>query len=287
MDCGLFTTQIVEIPWKYGKPFTLIPFGDVHFGAPLHCKSEWKRFCDHNRNRKDCMYLGMGDMTDLVSTSERSRIRMGKDGLHESTIECIEDLYRKTTDDFVKTVGFMKGRCIGIIEGNHYGNFGDGTTTTTRICQALNAKYLGVISLVRLVFVFGGTSKMTVDILAHHGKGGGQTVGAPYNSLSKMADIAEADIYLMGHDHSRGCATGQRIHPYFDSKNNKLVMRERKILYGRTGSFLRGYVPGKVSYIADRALKPANLGWIEVEITPRRITEDKKTHMTIDIRGIA
>lgn len=291
---GLFTTHVIDIPWRYGKPFTVIPFGDVHFGAPLHCASEWRRFCDRNRNRQDCVFLGMGDYTDLVSGSERGRIRMGKEGLHESTIATIEDLYRNTTDSLLDTISFMKGRCIGLLEGNHYGNFGDGTTTTQRMSQVLGAKYLGVISVVRLNFIFGGTSKYCIDILAHHGKGGGQLAGTPFNQVGKMAEIAEADIYLMGHDHNRGCVTGQRIFPVYDSRKNDLVMRERKVLYGRTGSFLKGYEPGRVSYIADKALKPANLGWIEVEMTftkvaPKPVSKggDGSQHIYADIRGIA
>lgn len=285
---GLFTTSIVEIPWVYGKTYTLVPFGDVHYGAPLHCSSEWERFCNAQKGRKDVAFLGMGDMTDVVSTSERAVLKMGKGGLHESTMESIEDMYRKTTDDLLETISFMRGRCLGLIEGNHFGQFGDGTTTTQRMCQALRTKYLGCICIVRLCFVFSGTSKLTVDILAHHGKGGGQLAGTPFNQVGKMADIAEADIYLMGHDHNRGCVTGQRMYPYFDSRKKQLVMKERKIIYGRTGSFLRGYVPNKVSYIADMALKPANLGWIEIEITPHRLKDGKGGQETVvDIRGLA
>lgn len=288
MQCGgLFTTSVIQIPWKLGKPFTLVPFGDVHYGAPLHCKSEWKRFCDRQKDRKDVMFLGIGDYCDLVSASERSRIKMGKDGLHESTMSRIEDMYRSTIDDFYETVSFMKNRCIGMIEGNHYGNFGDGTTTTQRLCQKLNAKYLGVISLVRLQFLVTKTMYVSIDVLAHHGKGGGQLAGTPFNQVAKMADIAEADVYLMGHDHNRGCVTGQRIRPYQNSKTGKIIMRERKVIYGRTGSFLKGYVPGKVSYIADSALKPANLGWIEIEITPHQATTEDGRQLTVELRGLA
>lgn len=233
-------------------------------------------------------YVTITGNCDLVSTSERAALKMGKGGLHESTMECIEDMYRQTTDGLLNTIKFMKGRCIGLVEGNHFGNFGDGTTTTQRMCQALRTKYLGCICIVRLCFVFNGTSKLTIDILAHHGKGGGQLAGTPFNQVGKMVNIAEADIYLMGHDHSRGCVTDQRIYPYFDSRKKQLVMKERKILYGRTGSFLRGYVPNKVSYIADMALKPANLGWIEIEITPHRVKDGKGGQETVvDIRGLA
>jgi hypothetical protein len=47
-------------------------------------------------------------------------------------------------------------------------------------------------------------------------------------------------------------------------------LSHRKVLLARTGSFLKGYVPGKVSYVTDRLLNPTNLGVIKIEVTPKR-----------------
>jgi hypothetical protein len=48
------------------------------------------------------------------------------------------------------------------------------------------------------------------------------------------------------------------------------LKRERKVLVGRTGSFLKGYEPEKHSYVAERAFSPTDMGVIKIEMTPRR-----------------
>lgn len=173
-----------------------------------------------------------------------------------------------------------------MIEGNHYSTFMDGTTTTQRMCQYLGCKYLGVSAFIRILLVkksCHSRHSAKVDIWAHHGTSGGRLVGTSINSVQRMEEIAEADIYLMGHDHKKSIATMSKLH-LSDAKSH-LKLNHKRILLGRTGSFLLGYVQGKPSYVADAAMRPSDLGTIKIEITFKQTTLKNMTERYIDIHG--
>ena len=45
------------------------------------------------------------------------------------------------------------------------------------------------------------------------------------------------------------------------------------------------YEDGKSSYNVDACRSPNALGWIEFEVTPKRVTTDGGDHITLSIRG--
>jgi hypothetical protein len=284
---GLFTTHRVEIEVELGKPFKLIPFGDVHRDANLHSESHWKEFLDYAKSQKNALFLGMGDYSDGVSTSERIILNSG---MHDTTIANMSDFYKGVTKTLANELAFMKGKCIGLIGGNHYFTFNQGDTTDHILAAHLGAKFLGVCSLIRLSLRFKGKTnqRLSMDIFAHHGKGGGSTPGSTFNTIEKMLNSADADIYLMGHDHKKGCIpSSPRLKLVSAGKNAELTVRERTPWLGRTGSFLKAYENDSVSYNVDAGRSPCSLGWIEFEITPVRVRseEDKIDRIELKIRG--
>jgi hypothetical protein len=273
---GIFTIHKFEIEFeKYNEPIYLFPFGDVHRDNTNCDEKHWLEFLDWAKNKPRSYFLGMGDYQDLASATER--IILGNKGLHESTKDTIEGVYEIHTKRFFKEIEFMKDRLIGLIEGNHFGNFESGITTTQYLAQMLGCKYLGVSSFVRLVFYKKGNKRKSakLDIWAHHGKGGARLVGGSLNTVERMIAAANADIYLMGHDHKKSCAYVPTME-LTDGKNIKL--RKKKKLIGRTGSFLKGYVPDKKSYVADAAMNPTDLGVLKIELTPKRDVYELPKH---------
>jgi hypothetical protein len=199
---GIFETHYYEIPFKkYDEPIYLIPFGDIHRTSPLCAEESWLEFLEWARGKRNAHFLGMGDYDDLASTSERTLLR--NDKLHESTTSTLESLYKKHTDKLIKEISFMKGKLIGLIEGNHYAEFQTGITTTQRMCDALDCKYLGVSATSVLSFksTVSPKKRKTIAIFAHHGLGASGLIGGSMNKVQQMARQVEADIYLMGHDH--------------------------------------------------------------------------------------
>jgi len=282
---GLFTTHRVEIEVEANKPFKLIPFGDVHRDSDMHAHERWKEFLDYGKEQKNAVFLGMGDYTDGVSTSER--IVLSDSNIHDTTKQTLSNVYKGVTQTLVNELSFMRGRVIGMLGGNHYFSFENGDTTDHILAAALNTKFLGVCSFIRLSVKFKGRqTRSSLDIFAHHGKGGGSLPGSTFNTLEKMSTTAVADFYLMGHDHKKGCIPSTpRLALTCTGKNAELNVRERVPWLGRTGSFLKAYENGRVSYNVDAARSPSTLGWIEFEITPRRKQNDEGDTMELSIRG--
>jgi UDP-2,3-diacylglucosamine pyrophosphatase LpxH len=244
-----------------------LPFGDIHRSSDLCDIDKWYKFLEWAEKKQDSYFLGMGDYDDLSSTSERPILEAHQ--LHKSTRSTLEEVYDRNVRLLCKEISFMRGRLIGLIEGNHYSTFMDGTTTTQRMCQYLNCKYLGVSAFIRLVLsktsIRLARHSLSLDVWAHHGLAGGRLIGSSMNSVQRMEEIAEADIFLSGHDHKKSLATMSKL--YLSQSKNNFQLNHKKILLGRTGSFLKGYVQGKTSYVADAAMRPSDLGTIKIEIT--------------------
>lgn len=281
---GIFSTHKVDLELEMGKPFKLIPVGDIHRDSDMFADTHWQEFLDYAKAQKNALFLGMGDYTDGVSTSER--IVLSDFGLHDTTRNTLKDVYKGVSKTLVNELGFMRGRLIGLIGGNHYFDFGGGNTTDHLLAAALQTKFLGVCSLIRLSLKFKGTTKATIlDIFAHHGKGGGSTPGAQFNTIEKMLNAADADIYLMGHTHGKGCIPSSPRIKLVDDKKGGVIVRERTPWLGRTGSFLKAYESGKASYNVDAGRSPCALGWIEFEITPVRVRAGDEDRVELRIRG--
>lgn len=279
---GVFNIAAIKVPCKANDYITLIPFGDIHWDSPAHARDEWETFIRTVKTYHNPYFLGMGDYMDGYSTSER-RIVYSHD-LHESTLKRQERDTYKRLDEFVSEIAWMKGRIIGILGGNHYPVFSDGTTGDQYIARKLGAQYLGACAAIRLTLEQGKSRSCALDIFAHHGKGGGITAGGRLNAVEKLQNVCEADIYLMGDNHARGCLPlGDKLRLVHTSAGLALSCRKQWI--GRTGSFLKSYSPGSPSYVVDSALPPASLGWISFRLTFARLRDGGKDNLTVDIRA--
>ena len=280
---GIFTVHTFKIDCKVGDVINLVPFGDVHRNAPLHALEHWQKFLKNAKdNNEKNYYLGMGDYDDLMSSSERQSFVNGN--FHESTQETFEQYVDGKIKDLCEEISFMKGRLIGLLGGNHYYQFRSGSTSDNKMCDIMGCKYLGVSSFIRLLITVGsGNHKCSVDIFAHHGKGNSRLPGGSFNTVEQMRERAEAHIYLMGHDHRKGCIpAGSKLFLYHQ---NKLSYKKQWLV--RTGSFLYGYKDESSSYIAETSMNPADLGVCRLELTPKRITTDGDDCMEVDIHGWA
>lgn len=265
---GIFTTKQVRVPnWQMGKTMTLVPFGDIHHDSPAHSEEAFTKFIDHVRTMKDVLFLGMGDYMDSFSTSER--IIMYDTRLHDSTRRREEKESQGRVKSLAAKIQFMRGKLIGLMGGNHFPLYSDGTTGDQLLARELGTVYLGACCAIRITFSCHGHTVASVDIFAHHGRGGGTTAGGRFNSVEKLRNICDADIFLMGDNHARGCfPAGDRLHLVSNARG--LFVKSKSRWVGRTGSFLRGYVENEPSYVVDMAMPPANLGHIEFTLTPTR-----------------
>lgn len=267
---GIFTTKHVRVKLRSIKhPLTLVPFGDIHHDSPGFCQNSWNKFLVRGRElakKTDVLFLGMGDYLDGFSTSERMVIYSG--GMHESSLAREEASARKRIATLAKDLEFMRGRLIGLMGGNHFPILKGGISGDQHLASLLGCDYLGACCAIRLGFDYNG-KRTCVDIFAHHGKGGGMTAGGRLNAVEKLEKVCDADIFLMGDNHARGCIpTGERLR-LVDAAGG-LAVKTKATWIGRTGSFLRGYIEHQPSYVCDAAMPPANLGHIEFTIRIER-----------------
>lgn len=268
----------------------LLPFGDVHVGNP-NCHTElWQDWCDWAEKKKRAMFIGMGDYQEWFSDSERNGMNSVR--LHQSSKKTLDDFAKDSVQKLYKQIKFMKNKLIGLMEGNHHYLFENGMTSTQYLCQLLGCKYLGATALTRITFSYSKSVKnpwtASVDVFSHHGKGASRLVGGSLNTVQQMAECSEANIYLMGHDHKKSIGMSSKLG--LTGGSGGVRLREKKILYGRTGSFLKGYEPEVGSYVSKALLNPSDLGTIKIELTPkqkRKFRDGVNTHsqLIIDIHG--
>jgi len=282
---GLFTTHGFTIPIKYNRPFRLVFFGDVHRDSPNHAHGKWQEFLDYSRGLKDAWFFGMGDYLDSTSTTERECLGNIAPKMHETFRNDVQALQLAKCELFAKEVAFMKGRIVGMLNGNHYFQFQSGINSDQKICELLAAKYLGVCSFTRLTFLEHGRHH-TRDIFAHHGMGAARLVGGSLNRVAQMAEGAEADLYCMGHDHKKGALPAQpRL--FLQNNNTKgLHVEQREPIIIRSGSFLASYENGVVNYNVDACRPPSSLGHVEVLINVKRSGVRAARDVEIEMRTL-
>ena len=128
--------------------------------------------------------------------------------------------------------------------------------------------------MIRLKFMDSARHSVVCTIWAHHGVGSGVGVAAPITKLERVLEWAEADLYLMGHQHKRAAGASPRFYIVGD-KTPIMVARER-LLVG-TGSYLRGYLRGSKAdgrpggtYVEKGMMRPVSLGSPLIRIEPTR-----------------
>ena len=268
---GFFKVHEFDIPFKrYGDTIKIVPFSDIHKYAPLHAEKVWYKFIDRYKNDKSAYFIGGGDYMDELSTSERHAFYAAHK--HDSTEANLNEFYVGRAMKFAKEISFMKGRLIGLCEGNHYyqGMF-SGMTTTQMMCQELETTYLGVKTFVILNFRYDKHHCHQLILCYHHGEGGGRRSSSSVGKLENMAHTTNADIILQGHDHRINHIQVTEL-GVTDSRKGHPTEVQRVKHCARTGGFLKGYVNEHRSYIADANLPPNALGNVEFHITPMKKT---------------
>lgn len=246
----------------------LMPVGDIHEGSDGWPKEKFLYQLKFGMDR-GATFLGMGDPLDFTSDSQRAIIAP----LRDSTKKQLDDFMTERTERFAEMMNFTKGRWIGMLEGNHRWQFQDGTTTDQLLCRKLGCEFLGTSALIRISQGVSGHDEADCKIYAHHGVGGGRTAGGHLTRLEDLLKSFDADIYLMGHVHTK---VNDPIDRQYVSKEG--IHYHRTMLMARTGGWLRGYVSSppkgldvpaiesRGSYVEAKAMMPTSLGGLCIGI---------------------
>ncbi len=273
-DEQLFTTHKFAVNMDEkprSKRFTLVPLGDQHLESTSCDEDRYSETLSLCRKLPNPYFLFMGDEHSFLATSERAALDSAK--LHNETIEGLDQLRHQSCVRFVKQHEWMRGRILGMLQGNHHWVFrtkdekrgyAPGMTSTEWIAAALGTRCLGFLSYITLsCSLYTGNSRIRVDVVACHGKAGGKLIGTSINQVNDLREIFRvADIYLMGHNHQRQAVPVTHLFVPSGNTHSAVPVKQRRQWLGRTGSFLKGYAPNTKGYIIGRLLRPSELGII-------------------------
>ena len=248
---------------------TVMPIGDAQVGVEAADLKRLKSHMEWGFHTKHAMFLGMGDYVDMASPSNRRTLKAA--GLYDTVTEALQAKAKEDIKTFLQSTLYTKDAWLGLLQGHHYMDMADGSTSDTQIAEALRAPFLGDAALVRIIFdkhkdVDGLPVK--ADIWCHHGRGGGVGAAAPISLREKTARGFDADIYLMGHQHKK---VATPIDELFYSRDGRMLHRTK--LLACTGSFLKGYLDNSMSegraggtYVEKGMMTPVSLGGIVIEM---------------------
>lgn len=270
-------SKLIPVSSRQSDEILLMPVGDIQWAGNesqvalgmLKRHIAWG--VEHN-----AYFIGMGDYLDTFSPSNRQRLRGA--AMYDTAMEAIDAKAKELVDElFAKALAPSKGRWLGLLEGHHYHQFEDGTTTDQYLATLLGAAELGTSAYVEMKFKRVGPQRRSDSLLiwAHHGTGGGTSISAPINKLAPMMQAFEADIYIMGHFTSKDGKPVDYARPLFTREGKARLIYRTKIL-ACTGGFMKSYRVGAKSghaprgnYAEQRMLRPAALGGVLIKIRPR------------------
>jgi hypothetical protein len=254
---------------KEGQLLHIIPMGDIHYNTKECDKERFHRAIEWASNLikkgDDICIIGVGDYNDSLSPSERASLVSSNRGfgLHDTTLETIDELAREQVDTIGKAFKPLTGHFAGLLDGHHYMVFSGvspkawrGRSNTEVLCEKLGTSkrqcaYLGKMGWVTIEL----GNELKLEVLAAHGYGGARTVGARMIKRVRMSEVARADIFLMGHDNLKAVYTSQIL----DFIGDNYISRKQYFI--GTGSFQRAYMFGaEGGYVEELLLPPSDLG---------------------------
>ena len=179
-------------------------------------------------------------MGDLIENSTRGSVGAG---VYEQILNPDTQI-----EEMLDLLSPHSARILGVLTGNHEERtFKDsGVDPSRHVARVLGVPYLRYASFIRLHI-----SGIGYTVYATHGAAGGATSAGKLNAVKRMATVADADVYLMGHMHELLLDTVVR--KYVDLRNR--TVKDRRQHFVVTGNFLtyedsygemKGYAPSKI-----------------------------------------
>lgn len=252
-----YTYQIAMRDLSEFSKVYLIPLADLHIGCREVALDVIQGYIDWIKRRDNAFTILNGDMMNCATK--------------DSTPDLYEDLI--TADDAYAQLRELlmpiKAKILMITRGGH----------EETIFRKVGADYMA-----RLAYDLGdipykpngGMAGLRLSknnhynvffVYAVHGWGGARTIGAKIKKVEDLADVAEADCYVLSHDHTQAVHRLNVLTPPFTQIrfNRPCYMTVKRKLLINTGGFIK-----YSGYIQRKGYMPQDLG------TPRIRMELKK-----------
>lgn len=245
-------------------PLTIIPIGCIHADDQGFNESLFKQCIDEIKATPDCVVIGLGDFSNFLRTTARKHLQSYTGD--EDSWRDLDQMVRKKAEEFVeKWLMPIRGKILGLAEGNHFHKFVSGETDTQYMCQLLEVPYLEKPAFVRLqVCSHLKRTLRVLKLLIHHGdwSGGTTRTGGDVNALENKGMGFDFDVFIASHTHRR---YGMHLPVLTIPGSGRLKVIERPRVFIRTGTFMRGYVEHcQGRYVDKKLLPPTDLGYVRL-----------------------
>lgn len=230
------------------EPVIIIPLADIHLGNKGCNLEKLEQIVKLINETPNCYTILLGDLTE---TATKTSIGLG---IFDEDFHI--DVQLASVKKILKPLA-EQGKILGALIGNHEMRlaYTVNLNPTYMICESLDIPYFGYQGYLSLA-----VGNQTYRILATHGKGNASTPQGKIAAVRKLVNIADADIYLMGHIHGR-MYDNDIIHE-MDEQSGTVVPRIRH--YVVCGSFLEYWG----TYAEMKLLSPAITGSVMLVLDP-------------------
>jgi predicted phosphodiesterase len=226
----------------------IIPFGDIHVGAPENL-CDWKKVVGTLKYIEDTpntYMIGMGDYGDFAMKMSHGP------SIYEATLNP-QQQYEAILNAF-KPIA-KKGKILGMISGNHDDWIKDfaGLDIVRNLSRELNTAYLASGAT---VYIYVNDKRYVLNV--RHGVGSAKEPHTKLASIYRQTRNLFADIFLMGHTHSLQVSKSTYVYEGITKKTYRIL----------TGAFLNW----NQSYAMEFGLTPEPTGVAKISLFDRKNT---------------
>lgn len=265
--------ETINIPYKYGDTFKLLPLSDVHYDGKGR-----KSICDTAKLKKDLaervdektIILGIGDWFGGILPSDVKRYNKDLDASEGNRI--LDEQIAGLAEILMP----YKDQIYALGQGNHEDTIllKCGTSLIERLISTLETPehpilYMGYSWLLQIRFSENGNRTRSAVIRGHHGWGGGsRTEGADITKFAHDVKFWQADLFLYGHVHKlkiNDIEEGRMV-----GDNSWKTYIKRMVV---CGTYQKTYSAGTTTtYAEKRGYPPTTLRHPLIYLTPDRVS---------------
>lgn len=282
--------RLVEYPSRTDE-IGMYVTGDWHETARACAHEMLEADLEEIRANPRGIWLGMGDYSDAIGVRDK---RFDTEAYADDIT--IRDLGKFAFVSAKRIEWLMhpiRRQCLGLLYGNHeltMMKLSEGRQMHAWLCTELGVPCLDYSTVFQLRFVRNHRlrdgmirlstwipgqpplarstdrgSTWTVTIFAHHGAGAAQTPGGKLNKLRAAMDFFPyVDLTILAHVHEQKCEPSTVL--LTDADCTKIRSHDRKGVI--SGTYLRTYAEGEVTYPEERLYRPVPLGMARIVFTP-------------------
>ncbi len=245
------------------EPLLIVPIGDVHLGN-INCDiKKFKETVEYIKNKKNCYTILMGDLAEAILTTDR---RFDPETVAPEFRDRIGDLAFAEFESLKEILLPIKDKILVAIRGGHEDvlklkynvDFHGWLMKELRVQDGGYASFL-VIKLDRKQ----GFHCENVTFLLHHGVVASRKTGSKINFIESLASDFDFDVACLGHSHDLFVTSRVKL----SVAGSKI--KERKIYFVQTGSFLKTYVAGNICYGERNLYPPLKTGVAKLSLYPK------------------